>query len=197
MVSTRRKTFVAREDLLNGLSRIAKERGFSLYDTVNEIFELVLRAEDVGMDLKSVVLQHERIKMARDIGFILGLESLWYELADVAYEKAKDRALKSWFQAGVWFAKRYISRGSADAFSVFQRDLLAFTWNAPEFIMEKRGDGVFIRVISPRFSESYTFLFSAFLEGALDAFGYIVAYREVGKGIIRLEAVGKEVHAEG
>lgn len=195
MVSTRRKTFVAREDLLNGLSRIARERGFSLYDTVNEIFELVLRAEGVGMDLKSVILQHERIKMARDMGFILGLESLWYEVADLAYEKAKERALKSWFEAGIWFAKRYIGKGSVDAFSVFQKDLLTFTWNVPEFVVEKGENEVLIRVISPRFSESYTFLFSAFLEGALEAFGYRVAYREVGRGTIRLEAVGKEIHA--
>jgi len=47
-------------------------------------------------------------------------------------------------------------------------------------------------VLSPRFSESYTFLFTRFLEGILEAFGYGVTYKEVGRGNIRLEAAEKD-----
>lgn len=44
-VKARRKTFVAREDLLDSLAKIAEQKGYSLYAFVNEVFELVLKAE--------------------------------------------------------------------------------------------------------------------------------------------------------
>jgi hypothetical protein len=58
--------------------------------------------------------------------------------------------------------------------------------------MEKTEKDISIRVLSPRFSESYTLLFTRFLEGILDAFGYGVTYKEVGRGNIRLEAGKKD-----
>ena len=43
-----------------------------------------------------------------------------------------------------------------------------------------------MRCVSPRFPLSYTTLFSVFLEGALNTFGYECVNRAVSKGIIRL-----------
>jgi hypothetical protein len=43
MDRARRKTFVAKEDLINRLSVIAREKGFSLYDTVNEVFNFIAK----------------------------------------------------------------------------------------------------------------------------------------------------------
>jgi len=124
------------------------------------------------------------------------LESLWYEMAELAYEKAQSRALKSWFEAGVWLAKRYATSGVEDAFEAFKRDLEAFTWNALEFAMERMEGRVSVRIISPRFTESYTVLLASFLEGALEAFGYKIADKEVSRGAIRLEAFKEEADDE-
>lgn len=197
MSKVRRKTFVAREDLINRLREIARQSGYSLYDTVNEVFELAVKAGETGVNLRRVVEERGALKAAREAGFILGLESLWYDMAKLAYEKAKSRALKSWFEAGVWLAKRYVTGEVKDPFSAFKRDLEAFTWNAPEFTMERAGREVSVRVVSPRFPESYTVLFASFIEGALETLGYKVAGREVSRGIVRLEAVGKEGDVEG
>jgi hypothetical protein len=193
----RRKTFVAKEDLINRLSEIAKQRGYSLYDTVNEVLELAIKAEETGVDLRRVVKEGDVLKVAREVGFILGLESLWYDMAELAYERARSRALKIWFEAGVWLAKRYVTGEVEDPFAAFKRVLDALTWNAPEFIIERAGNEVSVRIISPRFLESYTVLFASFIEGALETFGYKIAHREVSRGVIRLEAVRKGANVQG
>jgi len=193
----KRKTFVAREDLIKRLSEVAKQRGFSLYDTINEIFQVALQAEGMGVNLRGVVEERGFLKAAKEAGFMLGLEGLWYEMAELAYEKVKGKALKSWFEAGVWLAKRYVTGEIEDPFAAFKRDLVAFTWNAPEFTIEKMQKEVSVRIISPRFPESYTFLLVSFLEGALETFGYKVAGKEIGRGTIRLEAVRKEAYVQG
>lgn len=180
---------MARENLINRLSEIAKQRGHSLYETVNELFELAITAEDMGFTLKRVVEERELSELARKTGFILGLESLWYEMTDLAYEQKKRQALKSWFEAGVWFAKRYVTSEAADPLAAFKKDLAVFTWNAPEFSVEKMEPAVSVRVMSPRFPESYTYLFASFLEGALGAFGYKVASCDVKQGVILLRGV--------
>jgi len=185
----KRKTLVAREDLVDRLSEVAKQRGYSLYAMVNEVLELAVKAEETGVDLKRVVEERDILEAAREAGFILGLESLWYEMAELAYEKARSRALKSWFEAGVWLAKRYATGEVEDAFAAFKKDLEAFTWNALEFTIEKAGEKVSVRIISPRFTESYTVLFTSLLEGALDTFGYKIANKEISRGAIRLEAL--------
>jgi hypothetical protein len=185
----KRKTFVAREDLMGRMSEVAKRRGYSLFDLVNEVFELAVEAEDAGFSLRRAVEERGVLKKAVEAGFILGLESLWYDLAELACEKAKRKALKSWFEARVWLAKRYVAGDFEDSFEAFKRDFEAFTWNVPEFSVEKAGDEFSVRVMSPRFSESYTLLFVAFLEGALEAFGCKIVEKEVARGTIRLKAV--------
>ncbi|MEM2104660.1 MAG: hypothetical protein QW717_07225 [Candidatus Bathyarchaeia archaeon] len=195
----KRKTFVAREDLIDGLSKVAKEKGYSLYALVNEVFELFLKADESGLDLKNVVEERWIFEAAKHTGFVLGLESLWYEMAELAYEAARDEALKSWFEAGVWLAKRYVAVGekAQDSMMRFARDLKAFSWNVYEFNIENVSGKVYVHIISPKFSESFTRLFKAFFNGALEGFGYKVVNEEVGRGNIRLEAVGKEAYEKG
>jgi hypothetical protein len=190
--SAKRKTFVVREDLINRLSEIARARGHSLYETVNEIFELAISSHDLGLALKRVVEERHLVETARQSGFALGLESLWYELADLSYDAKKRQALASWFNAGVWFAKRYITSNALDPLNDFSRDLSLFTWNAPEFRIVRTKNEVAVRIVSPRFSASYTYLFASFIEGAMQAFSYKIVTSDIKQGIIRIDAI-KEV----
>jgi hypothetical protein len=185
----RRKSFAAREDLLDGMNKVAKQGDLSLYKFLNEVFELTLRAEELGVNLSSLMDSRELLKDAMEGGFTLGLESLWYEMAEIAYDKAKNKSLKAWFDAGVWLAKRYVTGETDDPFEAFKKDLKDFTWNVPELDVNKKADTVSVRIVSPRFTEAYTFLFLSFLEGALEAFGYTIDSKEISRGIIRLEAV--------
>jgi len=171
------------------ISDIAKRRGYSLYDTVNEIFDLTIKAEEADVNLRKAIEERGLLKTAKEAGFLLGLETLWYDMAELAYKNARRKALQSWFEAGVWFAKRYSTSDAQNSFETFKEDLKTFIWNIPELTIENTGEAVSVRVVSPRFSEAYTMLFDAFLEGALNAFGYKIEEREVARGNIRLKAV--------
>ncbi len=188
----KRKTFVAREDLLNRLNEVAKSQGSSLFELVNEIFQMAIDSDELSFSLKRVVEERKTLETAKGAGFVLGLESLWYEMADIAYKKDKRAALKNWFDSGVWFATRYVTNGAQSPLDDFKNDLSAFTWNAPEFELEMLGDKVSVKVTSPRFTEAYTHLFASFLLGAMGKFGYQTVEQQVSRGVIRLDTVRRE-----
>lgn len=188
MPKIRRKTFAAREDLIERASEIAKQKGFTFYAFVNEILESALQAEEIGISLRRLIDERGMLEAAKDASYILGLESVWYELADIACEKAKRRALTCWIEAGAWLAKRYISSEMKDPFLAFKSDLESFIWNASELDVERERDKVSIRIISPRFSESYTYMLAAFLESALKTFDYTRFTKDVTRGTIRMKA---------
>ena len=171
------------------MNKIAKESDISLYGFVNEVFDLTLRANELGVNLQTLTDSRELLKEAKEKGYTLGLESLWYEMADLAYANAKKKALQAWFDAGAWLAKRYATGNSEDPFESFKTDLKDFTWNVPELEVNKTADKVSVRIVSPRLPESFTLLFTSFLEGALETFGYKIDSKEVSRGIICLEAV--------
>ncbi|XHH08697.1 MAG: hypothetical protein ACFCUE_14180 [Candidatus Bathyarchaeia archaeon] len=191
----RRKTFVAREDLLNRLAEVAEAQGSSMFELVNELFQLAIDSDELRFSLKRVVEERKTLETAKGAGFILGLESLWYEMADTAYKKDKRNALKNWFDSGIWFATRYITNGlKSPPLDQFKNDLSAFTWNAPEFELEMLGDKASVKVTSPRFTEAYTFLFASFLLGAMEKFGYQPVEQQVSRGVIRLDTIRNGVN---
>ena len=188
MPKIRRKTFAAREDLIERTSAVAKKKGFSFYAFLNENLQQTLQAEEMGISLRSLIEERGLLKAAKESSFVLGLETLWYEMADIAYDKAKRRTLNCWVESGAWLAKRYVSSGVKDPFLAFKCDFEAFTWNASELDIETEKEAVSIRIISPKFSESYTFLLAAFLESALKTFGYTRFTNDVTRGTIRMKA---------
>ncbi len=187
--NVKRKTFVAREDLLNRLADVAEAQGSSLFELVNDIFQMAIDSDELSFSLKQVVQERKILETAKGAGFVLGLESLWYEMADIAYKKDKRAALKHWFDSGVWFATRYATNGAKSPLDDFKNDLSAFTWNAPEFKLDLVGDKASIKITSPRFTEAYTFLFASFLLGAMGKFGYKPVEQQVSRGVIRIDTL--------
>jgi hypothetical protein len=181
MVSSKRKMLAARDDLADQVSEIAASKGFTLFHMLNNMLELAIKANDVGTTLDETVDTYITMKAVKEASFTLILESLLYETAETAYGKAKEKTSKIWFEAGEWVAKQYITRGIEDPFAVIGRDLKTFSWNIPEFTMDTVKGVISVRVLSPRFSESYTMLLTR----------YIIRHKEVGKGNIRLEATKK------
>jgi hypothetical protein len=187
----------AREDLAEKAIEMASSKGFTLFGMINNLLELAIRADNLGFSLEVAVDNYELIKAVRGASYTLVLESLLYNTTEIAYKTAKERTLQTWFDAGVWVGKQYIARGVEDPFASLGRDLKAFSWNIPEFTLGQLEKQLSIRVISPRFSESYTLLFSRFLEVIIEAFDYGITYKEIGKGNIRLEAAKRGVNGKG
>jgi hypothetical protein len=191
LVSGRRKMLAARDDLADKLGKIAEKRGFTIFSMVNDLLDLTIKVDNLGITLKEAVDAYELAREIRDASFMLVLESLLYDTANIAYDKASDKALKTWFDAGVWVAQRYIARGAKNPLDAFEKELRVFGWNIPGITVERASNTVSVRILSPRFSESYTILYNRYLEGFLQGCGYSVTFNEVGRGNIRIEAALK------
>jgi hypothetical protein len=175
------------------MSAIAAQRGLTLFSLVNELLEVAIKVEDMGISLKEAVDAYELTKEAQDACFTLVLESLLYDTSDLAFENANEVALKMWFDAGVWVARRYVARGEKDPLSAYEKELKVFGWNISSFNLDRSGKDVSIRIVSPRFSKNFTVLLNSYLLGILEGSGYEVTFNEVGRGNIRLEATFKGV----
>lgn len=178
----------AREDLVNKVLKIAGRKNVKLYGMINDTLELVIRADDMGLSLEEVVDQYGIMKAARDAGFVPVVESLMYDIVEKGLQRNKRWVTKKWYEAGQWYGKYYSVKLPQDPVKAFREDICSFTWNVSEFSIVENEDRaeVVVRCVSPRFPLSYTTLFSVFLEGALNTFGYECVNRAVSKGIIRL-----------
>jgi len=178
----------AREDLVNKVLEITSRKNVKLYGMINDTLELVIRADDMGLSLEEVVDQYGIVKAAKDAGFVPMAESLLYDIIEKVFHTDKNWIIKKWYESGQWYGKYYSVRLPQDPLKAFKKDILSFTWNASELSITESEDegGMVVQCVSPRFPLSYTNLFSAFLEGALNSFGYECVKKRVSKGIIRL-----------
>ena len=96
----RRKTFAVREDLLHKVKEMAKRRGYTVYDMVNAVFEVAIKAE--ASDIDRVIEEGAILKRAKEVGFALVPESLWREMVELVYERAGEEVSKMWFEAVWW-----------------------------------------------------------------------------------------------
>ena len=184
----------ARADLADRVGKIAQKRGFTLFSMVNDLLELAIKVDGMGVTLKDTVDAYTLAREVKDASFTLILESLLYDTTEIAFEKFREKTQKIWFDAGVWIAQRYLARGVADPLETYERELKMFGWNIPSASLEHSGRQVSVRILSPRFSEAYTELFNQYLMGFLEGSGYKVTFNEVGRGNIRLEAAKRGVN---
>ncbi len=196
-VEAERKALFARKDLVEKLSEVAKRRGCSLYNLVNELFEIAVKAEDSGVDLRGFTEREALLVTARRIGFILVLEGLWYEMSELAYLSSRDEVLRSWFEAGVLMAKHYTLSNIRVPLRRFLEDFKNLMWNISDIVVREDGNAVHISIAVPRAPEHYGVLLANLLEGALTTLGYRVHGKEVTRSVVRLKAVRKEAEASG
>ncbi len=189
MPNEKRKTFVAREDLLLQLNEIAKRSGRSLYETINDILEQSIYANEVGVSMRDAIDNSHLLRNAKEKGMVLGLETIWREMAELSYSVSKEDALAAWSEAGKWFAKRYMIEGKSDTFSALKHDLESFVWNVPEFTINQKEREVVVRAICPNFSEAYSCLLLAFLTSCLGTLGFDMMEKEASRGSLRLKAI--------
>lgn len=180
---------MAREDLLTQMNDLAKKSGRSMYDAINEIFETALRANEEGISLRKALDEQGMIKDAHEKGFMMNLENLWLDMVEMAYSNSREKALKAWGEAGLWFAKRYLTE-TDNPVGCFTKDMKRF-WDIPDFDTSVRDAEIAVRAFSPKFTESYAALFAAFIEGTLQAMDYVVEKREVSNGSVRITGLRK------
>lgn len=183
----RRKLIAAREDLAEKLIRVAERRGLTFYRLVNEVIEQALRAEAMGASLKEILDEHGILDVAKRSGFTLTIERLLYEVLEGAFKVGQRKLTQKWREMGQWYGRYCSASRPEDSLDAFKEVMNALTWNASEFELVEGEKGVTVRCISPKFSPSYTQLFSSFLEGAFEALGFECTGRGVSTGVIALE----------
>jgi hypothetical protein len=183
----RRKMLAANEQVANRVAELAKRRGTTVFQTVNDILEQAMRVEEMGLSLKEVVDKREALEKARRLGFAFTIERLLYEVVDLACNRDKDDVSEIWLDTGRWYGKYFASR-SKDGVREFREALELLSFGTYEFdLKENRGGGaVSVDCVGEHFTGGYSELFSLFIEGVFDAFGYRPVNREVSKSIIRL-----------
>ncbi len=175
-----------RADLADRLSQIATQKGTTLYALVNETLNLAIALEEAGLTPGGVMEERLVLEAARVSGFMPCPETLWYEMVDQAHRGGGDGMVKSWFEAGTTFGKLYMVREGKDHFSVFKRDIRNLTWNASDLSFTEGNGEVQVRCIGRKFSESYAQLFSSYIEGAFESFGYECVQKDVARGAFQL-----------
>ncbi|MCX8178153.1 MAG: hypothetical protein N3F10_07695 [Candidatus Bathyarchaeota archaeon] len=179
MKNIKRKMLAAREDLVDRVSEIARRKG-TLYEFVNDVLQEAIRADSMGTTIKEALDEVGLIKMAKDSGFILVPERLWYEVVERL--GARSSWIKNlWHETGAWYAKFY---GSPERFAEFIRILF---WDLVDFSISRVDGGFAVKCLCPKFNINLAELFSIFLEGAYEAFGLHVMKRDVSRGVIYME----------
>jgi len=177
----------AREDLVDQVNLMASRRGLTLFGVTNDALEHVLKLDKMGVRQNEVVREYDVSKATRDSGFVPIPEMLLYEIMDRAYVENRDWMLKKWNECGEWCGKYCSVKGFGSDLRELEKYLKGFLWNVNNFdLIQGSPNDVFVKCMSPRFSESYVSFLGTFLEGLFSALGYELTQKDLSKGILEL-----------
>jgi hypothetical protein len=174
----------AEEDLAKKVAELAERRGLTVYQTVNDILEQALRAEESGMSLKEAVDRRGDMDKARDMGLTFAVEPLLYRVVDLAYEQDKKKVVDLWTEMGLWYGKYFKNRKDEPIKAL--TEALRFLTYGTQFGVEKKGNELTVSCVSERYTAGYTLAFTAFLKSALGVLGYKVLENDGSRGIIKI-----------
>ncbi len=181
----KRRFLAAREDLVGGVSSIAKDRHLTLYGVVNEALQQVIRVEAMKRTLNEVVDEYMVVKTAKETGSIIVAEELLHPIVEKAYAREREPILKAWYEQGLWYGKIFPTQfPNQDPLRVLEKVMQTLIWGTSDLAVSRERDGPVLRCIGPRFSQAYTVLLATFLEGMIHAQGYQTMNKDVSRGVI-------------
>ncbi|MCI4438161.1 MAG: hypothetical protein JHC33_15245 [Ignisphaera sp.] len=190
----RRKVLVAREDLVNAFSLVAKKRGSTLYALTNEVLEQALRADSMGASLREVLDVYEIMRANRSAGQTLISVEVLVAMTSKLDPKSYEEVEKLWRESGRWYGEyltirfRDSFKDSSSKLQQLERFLKEVRWELVDLVVHQEGDGIRVRCVSPQLPVEVMRFLSAFIEGVLEAFGYMTERRNIFKGIIDIYA---------
>lgn len=186
-MSTRRKMLAADEDIANKIVEVAKRRGSTVYQTVNDILEQALRVDGMGLSLNDVIDNREKLEKAKNMGLTFTIEKLLYDVMDMAHEQLEGKLDDLWLETGRWYGK-YFSTMNGDPVKAFEEAMDLLTLGNPVFSMEKQNGGqMAVSCVGEQFTDGSTRMYGLFIRGAFEAFGWKLINEENSKGIVRLK----------
>ena len=182
---SKRKMLAADDDLANRVAELAEKRGLTVYQTVNDMLEQALLAEEHGLNLKEAIDRRGDMERAREMGLTFTVEHLYYQVVDAAYAKDKEKIKDLWRDMGFWYGKYFKSKGKEPIKDL--TDALTFMTHGSQFTAESgKRDELIVSCINEHYTRGYTEVFATFIEAAFQVLGYKTLENEASRGIIKL-----------
>ena len=176
----------ADESIANKIVEMAKRRELTVYQTVNDVLEQAVRADEMGLSLMEVVDEREMLEKARKMGLTFFIEGLLYDMVDLTYSNTHKQLSELCLETGRWYGK-YFAGKADDGMKAFDEAMKLLTLGNSVYNIENRRDGsVLVSCVGERFTPGYTEALGLFIEGVLGSFGMRLREKENSDGIIRL-----------
>ena len=185
-MSSRRKMLAADEDIANKIVEIAKRRGSTVYGMLNEILGQALRADEMGLNLNSVIENREKMEKAKGMGFTFTIEKLLYEVVGLAHDKAGKELGEIWLETGKWYGRYFADKGG-DPIDSFREAMELLSLGNPVTSIEKQNGGrLVVSCVGELYTDGFTEMHGLFIRGVMETLGLEHVETENGKGMIRL-----------
>jgi len=181
----RRLIFVS-DDILRRLMKAANMQGKAFTTFIEEALEQLMRANDMGHDLKEVVDFFEVLQAQRNSGAVFTPMDVLNYLIGKVYEAEGEQLQAKWYESGKWYGK-YLKDKFDEPTMALGSLLRATRWDLDEVEVRLEGDAVKFRCVSAVLTKEGTELLLKFIEGAMHSLGYETVNKDYMKGIILLE----------
>jgi hypothetical protein len=176
--------------LANQLRLLAGRLGVSVSSITEEALEQVLRADELGSNLKDAVDILHMAQVHKGAGLINFQRAGLKDLIKRLYAEDPEDLSQLWYRSGRWYAAYLSNRLNGDFFDFFEQDLM-ISWNLDE--SEIRGEDVIVgvRLTSFGMSREFTELLVVYTKGFFEELGYVVSEDDVLPGLISLKFLKK------
>lgn len=183
-----RKLILIRSDLLDKIAQITAKEGKTMYSFTNEIFEQVLKAYEMNVNISDIIEFYRLMQIEKETGSIIVPICVLEYVMDKFCKEDKKELLEKWYEAGLWYGKYISSRFQEDELlNIIEKLMKISLRNMTNCSVSKKNGHVKIRAMSPHFSLEQTESISKFIEGIFHSLDYVTFKNELLKGMILLE----------
>ena len=184
--SRERKLIRAPGELVSKLNEAAHREGKTLYSYVSEVFEQAVRAYEMKRSLKEIIDGYEVLEVHREAGTVFTPRDVMDYLVGKVSNENDETLERLWYQTGRWYGI-YLRERFDDSVEALVRLLREGRWDLNDVTLNRNGESLEFKCVSPFLSQERTKLIQKFIEGAMNSLGYKIQGNECFKGIIRLK----------
>jgi hypothetical protein len=176
------------EDLIQAISRLAREKGASTGKLVEDALRQTVRITETGYDLKQLTDFFNVVQAQRVLGGVFVPSSVLDFLTETVYTSQKEQTETKWYESGQWNGK-YLKERFENPVEALGTFLRLSRWDLNE-VEAKQDDGgnIKIRCVSTVLSTEGTELLCKFIQGLLNGMGYTIEKTDCIKGMLILES---------
>ena len=183
-----KKLILVRGDLAEKITEMSKKEGKTIYSLTNEVLEDAIRAYMLGYKPSEMIDYFLFTVAEKEAGAVVISADILMHLISKIYSREKEALWKKWVEWGQWYGKYLAAKFyDQEPLETLKRMFGSGIWEVSDFNFLREANGVSMRCLMPHLSSERTELFSKFLEGMMDSFGYCLTEHGSLRGIISLK----------